>query len=109
MSLCPFPGFAYYCSPSPQADEFFLALQVSPALSSHRMLVETAHPYTRADCRTWNLEFPEDTQFITVEVDSRCSTSQGEDKLTLFSDKSCSLQLGSSMSTVPALPHAPAV
>ena len=43
-------------------------------------VVESAHPYLQAEVRSWRMNFPETTNWIVVEIDSRSATSQPEDK-----------------------------
>ncbi len=58
----------------------------SALTASGRCVVETAHPYTPASVQTWDVEFPEATQWISLAFDRRCATAQQGDCLQVFAD-----------------------
>lgn len=63
--------------------------------SNYRHIVlESEHPYTPAHVNKWDLSFPEGTQWLVLEFDSRCCTGQAEDRLSLYSDPSLRKKLG---------------
>ena len=54
------------------------------AASQHYAWVESEHPYKAASVNVYRVQFPSSVQWMSVEFDPQCSTTQPEDVLQLY-------------------------
>ena len=54
------------------------------AASQHYAWVESEHPYKPASVNVYRVQFPSSVQWMSVEFDPQCSTTQPEDVLQLY-------------------------
>ncbi|CAL4105683.1 unnamed protein product, partial [Meganyctiphanes norvegica] len=55
-----------------------------PTTSQHYATVESEHPYKPAAVANYRVTFPANVQWMTLEFDPQCATSQPEDSLQIY-------------------------